>query len=47
MHFLMHAFNNHVMVLHSVTPLDLLAQVAVLFFNSPNVAFEKSLRLKH
>ena len=30
MHFVMHAFSNHVKVLHNVTPLDLLAQVAVL-----------------
>ena len=29
-HFVMHAFNHHAVVLHSVTPLDLLAQVAVL-----------------
>ena len=29
-HFVRHAFNNHVKVLHDVTPLDLLAQVAVL-----------------
>ena len=26
----MHAFNNHVKVLHDVTPIDLLAQSAVL-----------------
>ena len=30
MHFVMHAFNNHVKVLHSVTPIDLLAQSAIL-----------------
>ena len=30
MHFVMHAFSNHVEVLHNVTPLDLLVQVAVL-----------------
>ncbi len=30
MHFVMHAFSNHVEVLHSVTPIDLLAQSAVL-----------------
>ncbi len=30
MHFVMHAFNNHVKVLHDVTPIDLLAQSAVL-----------------
>ena len=30
MHFVMHAFNNHVRVLHDVTPIDLLAQSAVL-----------------
>ena len=30
MHFAMHAFNNHAEVLHSVTPIDLLAQSAVL-----------------
>ena len=30
MHFVMHAFSNHVEVLHNVTPIDLLVQVAVL-----------------
>ena len=30
MHFVMHAFNNHVEVLHNVTPIDLPAQLAVL-----------------
>ena len=30
MHFVMHASSNHVEVLHNGTPLDLLAQVAVL-----------------
>ncbi len=30
MHFVMHAFSNHVKVLHDVTPIDLLAQSAVL-----------------
>ena len=30
MHFVMSAFSNHDVVLHNVTPLDLLAQVAVL-----------------
>ncbi len=30
MHFVMHEFNNHVKVLHDVTPIDLLAQSAVL-----------------
>ncbi len=30
MHFVMYAFNNHVKVLHNVTPIDLLAQSAVL-----------------
>ena len=30
MHSVMHAFNNHVKVLHDVTPIDLLAQSAVL-----------------
>ena len=30
MHFVMHAFNNHVRVLHNVTPIDLLVQSAVL-----------------
>ncbi len=30
MHFVMHAFNNHVKVLHDVTPIDLLVQSAVL-----------------
>ena len=30
MPFVMHAFNNHVEVLHNVTPIDLLAQSAVL-----------------
>ncbi len=30
MHFVMHAFNNHVKVLHEVTPIDLLVQSAVL-----------------
>ncbi len=30
MHFVMHAFNNHVKVLHTVTPIDLLAQSVVL-----------------
>ena len=29
-HFVMHAFNNHVEVLHNVTPIDLPAQSAVL-----------------
>ena len=31
MHFVMYAFSNHAGVLHSVTPIDLLAQSAVLF----------------
>ena len=31
MHFAMHAFSNHVQVLHNVTPIDLLVQSAVLF----------------
>ena len=30
MHFVMHVFNNHVRVLHGVTPIDLLVQSAVL-----------------
>ena len=30
MHFVMHAFNNHVEVLHNVTPFVLLQQMAVL-----------------
>ena len=30
MHFVMQASSNHAVVLHNVTPLDLLAQVAVL-----------------
>ena len=30
MHFVMYAFNNHVKVLQNVTPIDLLAQLAVL-----------------
>ena len=30
MHFVMHAFNNHVKVLHIVTPFVLLQQTAVL-----------------
>ena len=30
MHFVMHAFSNHVRVLHDVTSIDLLAQSAVL-----------------
>ena len=30
MHFVMHAFSNHVKVLHNVTPIDLLVQSAVL-----------------
>ena len=30
MHFVIHAFNNHAEVLHSVTPTDLLDQSAVL-----------------
>ena len=30
MHFVMHAFNNHVMLLHNVTPIDLLVQSAIL-----------------
>ena len=30
MPFVMSAFSNHAIVLHNVTPLDLLAQVAVL-----------------
>ena len=30
MHFVMHAFNNHVKVLNNVTPLAQLKQVAVL-----------------
>ncbi len=29
-HFVMHAFSNHVKVLHSVAPIDLLDQSAVL-----------------
>ena len=30
MHFVMSAFSNHVGVLHNVTPIDLLAQSAIL-----------------
>ncbi len=30
MHFVIHVLSNHVMVLHDVTPIDLLAQSAVL-----------------
>ena len=30
MHFVMHSFNNHVEVPYNVTPIDLLAQSAVL-----------------
>ena len=30
MHFVIHAFSNHVEVLHNVTPIDLPAQSAVL-----------------
>ena len=30
MHFVMYTFSNHVGVLHNVTPIDLLAQSAVL-----------------
>ena len=30
MHFVMHAFSNHAVVLQNVTPIDLLAQSAVL-----------------
>ena len=30
MHFVIHVFSNHVMVLHDVTPIDLLDQSAVL-----------------
>ena len=30
MHFVMHAFNNHIKVLHDVTRIDLPAQSAVL-----------------
>ncbi len=30
MHFVMYAFSNHVEILHNVTPIDLLAQSAVL-----------------
>ena len=30
MHFVIHAFSNHVGVLYNVTPIDLLAQSAVL-----------------
>ncbi len=30
MHFVMHAFSNYVKVLHGVTPIDPLAQSAVL-----------------
>ncbi len=30
MHFVIHVFSNHVMVLHDVTPIDLLGQSAVL-----------------
>ncbi len=30
MHFVMYAFSNHAGVLHNVTPIDLLAQSAVL-----------------
>ena len=29
MHFVMYAFSNHAMVLHNVTPIDLLAQSAI------------------
>ena len=31
MHFVMHAFNNHVEVMHNATSIDLLAQSAALF----------------
>ena len=31
MHFAMHAFSSHVEVLNKITPIDLLAQSAVLF----------------
>ena len=31
MHFVMYAFSNHAVVLHNVTPIDLLVQSAVLF----------------
>ena len=30
MHFVMSAFSNHAGVLHNVTPIDLLAQLAIL-----------------
>ncbi len=30
MHFVIHVFSNHAEVLHSVTPIDLLAQSAAL-----------------
>ncbi len=30
MHFVIHVFNNHIKVLHNVTPIDLLVQSAVL-----------------
>ena len=29
MHFVMYVFSNHAMVLHNVTPIDLLAQSAI------------------
>ena len=32
-HFVMYAFSNHAVVLHNVTPIDLLAQSAILLFN--------------
>ena len=41
MHFVMHAFNNHVKVLHSVTPIDFDARTV---FNEHNIRFRKKLR---
>ena len=37
MHFVMHAFSSYVKVLHDVTPIDLLAQSAVLFLVNERV----------
>ncbi len=34
MHFVMHAFSNHVRVLNKVMPIDLPAQSAILLFNN-------------
>ena len=41
MHFVMHAFNNHVKVLHDVTPIDFYIRTV---FNEHNIIFRTKLR---